>query len=562
MEKLLLKPVEGLLAQLLRGPRRLRAAQLLRCEFLLSIVESGQSYPYDFVCHALTSFRGGDSDGRGTELHGEELIRDLVRIAERLSADANLTAEGWPEPVWSMGDLGRRLGVSDKTICRWRERGLAGWRFRIEAGGRPRLLFPERCVRRFVGMNAALVARGAGFSQMTKVERDRVLARAHELVGEGYRTPHAVARVIGAEMGRAVETIRLILKHFDAAHPGAGLFNRGPLTGGVDDRALAVWEAYMDGARVETLAERFGQPVSWIYHTLTQMRARELRGRKIEFIGSQEFEAPGAEEYILDSAPSAPLRLEPPCAARRVPTGLPAYLANLFRLPLLTREGELVFFRRMNFLKYQAKRLSEALDPETAHAIELDRIEALLDHAARIKNDIVQANLRLVVSIAKRHLTLGQDLFELISDGNMSLMRAVDKFDYTRGFKFSTYASWAIMKNFARSVPALYHQRERYQTGWDELLDHTRALPLEETESDYTAAVRGTLDRMLATLEPRERCILRQRFGLDGLGEPQTLEQIGKSLGVSKERIRQLESRAMHKLRGGFEADVKRLLGE
>jgi RNA polymerase sigma factor (sigma-70 family) len=562
MEKLRLKPLDNLLAQLLRGPRRLRLAQLMRCEFLLSVVESGQSYPFDFVCHNLTGYRGGGSDGRDVDLRGEDLIRDLVKLAELLSADANLSAESWPEPLWSLADLGGRLGVSDKTICRWRERGLAGWRFRVEAGGRPRLLFPERSVRRFVGLNATLVARGAGFSQMTKGEREHVLARARDLVHEGHRTPHAVARVVAAETGRAVETIRLILKHFDAAHPEAGLFNSSPPSGGVDDRALAVWEAYMDGARVETLAERFGQPVSWIYHTLTQMRARELRGRKIEFIGSQEFEAPGADDYILHSVPSAPLRVEPPGMARRVPAGLPAYLANLFRLPLLTREGEVVLFRRMNYLKYKARRVIDSLDPETAHAVELDRIEALLDHAARIKNELVQANLRLVVSIAKRHLSQGQGLFELISDGNMSLMRAVDKFDYTRGFKFSTYASWAIMKNFARSVPALYHQRERYQTGWDELLDHTRALPLEETESDYAAAVRGTLDRMLATLEPREQSILRQRFGLDGLGEPQTLEQIGRSLGVSKERIRQLESRAMHKLRGGFEADVKRLLGE
>jgi RNA polymerase sigma factor (sigma-70 family) len=553
--------IETLIAQLVRGPRRLRLVQLLGCEFLLSVVEAGKSYPYAFVCHALTGYRPAEAgESRETTLDGDRLAEDLITAAEALSAAAELCAESWPEPVWSVEDLARRFDVSGKTICRWRRRGLSGWKF-LSREQRSRLLFPERCVRRFVSQNTQLVARGSSFSQLSKAERERVVERARELVAEGQRTVNAVARVISGEAGRAVETIRLILKHYDEAHPDGGVFNRLSVGAVVDDRQMAVWEAYMDGAKVEALAERFEQPVTWIYGTITQMRAREMQGRKIEFIGSQEFEAPGAEGVILTPAPSVPLRHEPTSAARRVPSGLPPYLANLFRIPLLTREGELFLFRKMNYVKYKARMLLDRFDPETVRAVDLDHVEALLDQAAQLKNEITQANLRLVVSIAKRHLAIGQDLFELISDGNMSLMRAVDKFDYTRGFKFSTYASWAVIKNFARSVPAQHHQRERYQTGWDEILDNLRSFQTEEAESDHVAAVRGTLDRMLATLEPRECSILRRRFGLDERGEPQTLEQIGRQLGVSKERIRQIESRAMHKLRGGFENDVKRLLG-
>ena len=83
----------------------------------------------------------------------------------------------------------------------------------------------------------------------------------------------------------------------------------------------------------------------------------------------------------------------------------------------------------------------------------MDRIDRLAEESLRTKNQIVQANLRLVVSIAKRHVTASEDFFGLVSDGNMSLIRAVEKFDYSRGNKFSTYASWAIMKNFARTIP-------------------------------------------------------------------------------------------------------------
>jgi RNA polymerase sigma factor (sigma-70 family) len=246
---------------------------------------------------------------------------------------------------------------------------------------------------------------------------------------------------------------------------------------------------------------------------------------------------------------------------RRVPAGLPPYLAHLFRIPLLTKEGEVHLFRKMNYLKFKADRLRQDLDVETARAVELDRIEQLLEEAGEVKNDIVQANLRLVVGIAKRHVSATVELFELISDGNVSLMRAVDKFDYMRGFKFSTYASWALMKNFARALPERRRHRERYQTGWDDLLGTAAIGPPDEYESDQAIAIRGRLDQMLSTLDDRERSILRQRYGLGDRGEPQTLEQIGRQFGVSKERIRQLEARAITKLRSGFSDDLQSLLG-
>jgi RNA polymerase primary sigma factor len=561
VDKYRLQSIRSLYAQLERGPKRLRLRQLFGVEFLLSVVEAGKAYPTEFVCHALTGYRPASTgDEVGRLLDGELLAADLVTLAEDLSTDAGLTIDSWPEATYSVFQLAKRFAVSTKTIFRWRRRGLGGWRFRFP-DERSRLLFPERCVRRFVAQNADLVARGSNFSQLSQTERQHILGRAQELVREGHRTVNAIARTIAGETGRAVETIRLILKHYDDSHPGAGILNRSPLNLGGDDQRLVVWEAYLDGAGIDALSQRFDKPVAWVYATITQMRARELRARRIEFVGSHEFEAPDSDDTILHPAPSVPLKHELAASARRVPVGLPPYLANLFRIPLLTREGEQFLFRKMNYLRYQAQQRITALDPETASAREIDDVDALLDRSAEVKNEIVQANLRLVVSIAKRHLAPGQDLFELISDGNISLLRAVDKFDYTRGFKFSTYASWAVMKNFARSIPEQRRHGERYQTGWDEMLETVGHHEVEDTEGDHMGAVRGMLDQMLATLDTRERSILRQRFGLDERGEPQTLEQIGRRFGISKERIRQLEARAMTKLRGGFEADVERLLG-
>jgi RNA polymerase sigma factor (sigma-70 family) len=157
--------------------------------------------------------------------------------------------------------------------------------------------------------------------------------------------------------------------------------------------------------------------------------------------------------------------------------------------------------------------------------------------------------MRLVVSIAKRHSAQTDNFFELLSDGNMSLMRAVEKFDYGRGNKFSTYASWAIMKNFARSIPEEKTRKERYVTGRDELFDVAPDTRTDEHELLSTAEqATFRVNRLLEHLSPRDREIVRLRAGLDG-SEPKTLEQIGNQLGITKERVRQLNVRIMKQLR-------------
>ncbi|RMF84192.1 MAG: sigma-70 family RNA polymerase sigma factor [Planctomycetota bacterium] len=548
-----------LAGQLLRGPKRLRLRQLRGIEFLLSVIEPDKSYPFDFVLHALTGYRRSVSEheAKSTTLRGTALRDDLVLLAEQLSTDARICAECWPQRVWTIRELAQRFGVSNKTISRWHKRGLLGWRFVFD-DHRLRLAFPERAVQRFVAEHVDLVNRGRSFSQLTDDERAAIIARARQLVGDEPETVNAIAKTISVETGRAVETIRLILKTYDEAHPGAGVFNRTRLRVPVDDVRLKVWAAYVEGGDVQSLAQRFDRDVREIYAIVTEMRARDMKSRPIEFVPSDEFELPDADRVCLEDPAlrSISAECDPP---QRIPPELPPYLRQLFRIPLLTKEQEVALFRKMNYLRYKAARRLKALDPESATAAELDAIEALVDQANAVKNQITQANLRLVVSIARRHANPRVDFFELVSDGNISLMRAVDRFDYSRGFKFSTYASWAIMKNFARSVPEDRTRRQRFQTGRDELLETVAMPALDEFESEQHAAVRSTVERMLATLDDRDREILRLRFGLDNCGVTQTLEQLGRRFGVSKERVRQLEKRAMHALRNAF-ADRASLL--
>jgi RNA polymerase primary sigma factor len=303
------------------------------------------------------------------------------------------------------------------------------------------------------------------------------------------------------------------------------------------------------GVSVEVLAVQSGLGRAQVVRAVNEMRARRILESKLEFMPDPGFEDPAAVAEILGPTPEPAAGQGEGTRRPRAPEDLPPYLESLYHVPLLSREQERHLFRKMNYLKYRAHQLREALDPERCRTADLDRIERLQEEALAVKNQIIRANLRLVVSIAKKHVGPANNFFELISDGNMSLIRAVEKFDASRGFKFSTYASWAIMKNFTRSIPEEKHRRDRFVTGHDEMFASA-----PDTRSDVFEQETGhrrsqeIVQGMLGRLNDRERHILISRYGIGGADE-QTLEQLGRHFGVTKERVRQIESRAQEKLR-------------
>jgi RNA polymerase primary sigma factor/RNA polymerase sigma factor len=266
----------------------------------------------------------------------------------------------------------------------------------------------------------------------------------------------------------------------------------------------------------------------------------------LEYMPSKEFSRSGAAARILSPLPAAP------CAPRKArrPADLPPYLASLYEVPLLTAEQERHLFRRYNFLKYRASKLRKRLKADRPSVRLLDAIEELHGQAVEAKNQIIRANLRLVVSVAKKYSFRQGDFFEMVSEGNLSLMKAVEKFDYTRGFKFSTYATWALKMNYAREYTTAIRYSDRFRTGPDERFDATADLrsdgfALERRQAQREAQVAQILD----CLSDREREVISKRYGLGACPERQTLKEVGSDIGVSKERIRQLEARALAKLR-------------
>jgi RNA polymerase primary sigma factor len=306
------------------------------------------------------------------------------------------------------------------------------------------------------------------------------------------------------------------------------------------------------GISVAVLSQQHGLSPSTIDRMINKMRAIRILEQTLEYIDNPRFEDRDAAATILAPMPEGPRAATRP----RPPAGLPTYLASLYGdAPLLSREQEAHLFRKMNYLKSRTGKLREALDPAHARASDLDEIERLQEEALAVKNEIIRANLRLVVSIAKKRVGPSNNFLELVSDGNMSLIRAVEKFDFARGFKFSTYASWAIIKNFARTIPEEKSWRDRFVTGHEELVEAVADPRSDDHEYESDRRLnQETVQGVLGRLDDRERQILVGRFGIGGARE-QTLKQIGKELGITKERVRQIESRAREKLRRLAERD-------
>jgi RNA polymerase primary sigma factor len=288
------------------------------------------------------------------------------------------------------------------------------------------------------------------------------------------------------------------------------------------------------------------------------------------------------------------------------------YLREIGRVPLLTAQGEVTLAIRIKAGAAASEQLAEieaAGTPEKLSVAEARRMQALADDGDEAKSALIQANLRLVVSIAKRYVGRGMQLLDLVQEGNMGLMRAVEKFDHTKGFKFSTYATWWIRQAITRSIAdqartiripvhmvesinkvhrvqrQIVQELEREPTV-EELAERVGLTPervreiqrisldplsldspvgeeddsflgdfIKDDDADEPLDVatrqmlQDAVNEVLDELNEREREVVRMRFGLGDNTEARTLEEVGREFGVTRERIRQIESKTLAKLR-------------
>ncbi len=284
----------------------------------------------------------------------------------------------------------------------------------------------------------------------------------------------------------------------------------------------------------------------------------------IDYIPCRDFSKAGAEEKAsTPPAESADLPLDGGTVPASEAGSLTPYLASLYRNRLLSRDEEQFYFRRMNWLKYRASVDRRRLDRRRATTRQMERVEQLLAEATKARDVLVTANLRLVVSIAKNFVDQTWSFDDLVAEGNVVLMKAVEKFNFALGNRFSTYATYAIQRQYFR----LSHRGRQYRSRFVIDDDPSRGqIDPGNGDGGCSEAQVGTLatifSEFLGELEPRERKIVVARFGFDGKA-PRTFRDLGDSMGVCKERIRQIQTRALEKLRSmADEAGLEQTVGD
>ena len=233
---------------------------------------------------------------------------------------------------------------------------------------------------------------------------------------------------------------------------------------------------------------------------------------------------------------------------------------------LLTASQERVLFLQFNYCRYRVCKLRDKCGKADISKIDEKKALNMLEwhrKAELLRVQIAQTNLALVLAMAKRTRMSDVDFADLVAEGNMALLRAIDKFDAGRGFKFSTYACRAILKAFSRAGVKFSKYRSMFPTDFDPKLERSDFLQMKRAHHEYDCAdeVKRIIRQNRADLSDIEQSVIEHRFAIRPAGSrlsretPLTLEQVGRIIGVTKERVRQIQNKALEKIRQSLESE-------
>ena len=287
---------------------------------------------------------------------------------------------------------------------------------------------------------------------------------------------------------------------------------------------------------------------------------RSLLTKPVDFIDSPVFHEADAERKIYENVEDVP---KPDTAWYQPLMDDPGSARNSRQnreSVLLSGKQEVILFHQFNYARFRVRSIQNELGMEEGGPAKKEptpeQVRDLLKwkkKADSIREQIAETNLALVLAMAKRTRMSEVDFADLISEGNMALMRAVDKFDAGRGFKFSTYACRAILKAFSRQGMKLSRYRQRFPTDFDTSMEKSDALEVrrQDLETDAAGRIGEIVRSNHCGMSEIEKTVIEHRFGIDRESEETglTLEQVGQIIGVTKERVRQIQNKALEKIR-------------
>jgi RNA polymerase sigma factor (sigma-70 family) len=274
----------------------------------------------------------------------------------------------------------------------------------------------------------------------------------------------------------------------------------------------------------------------------------------IEFVSNDQFEQLEESEF-LEMDHGRTLYADREARDPVEVTGVGDF-GSLRSLPLLSVAGEAFLFGKLNYLRYQAERVRIAIVSGGDTRMESSDLGRLLSEAEAVRNHIAECNLRLVLSIARRFSSSETEFDEAASEGITIMLKAIDKFDFARGFRFSTYATNAVQRHLYR-VSGQKQRRLQMEVGAS--MEHLGQIPSEvKTDTEPSVMISNArrmktlVSRMDECLDDREQRIIEERFGIGNNGVVRTLRDVAQEVDLSKERVRQIQIVAVGKLRKFF----------
>jgi RNA polymerase primary sigma factor/RNA polymerase sigma factor len=549
--------VRDLKRQLAFSPKKVLSAQLFRVEKLIQSLEPGKNYAFSRIYYAITKYSKKQDPEHADVFFETGVLRPDLRLLLAELASRHVTPVGEiPEQILQLAEVEKRFSISSRTLYRWRKRGLFARKYIFEDKSR-RLGVLSSTLDHFVENNEDLVASAQTFSRISETDKDDIIRRSREFVlSRGWNLTRISAHLAN-EFTRSREAIRYTLRAHDENNPDTPIFGRSKRALSDEERRSICGE-YLSERAIDELLRQYDSSRNGVYGVIKDIKSGDIALDVPEYVYNPIFDREDAESvifYNLDKTPAKPdvRRLPGEKAENR------ACYKDLYKLPILTREEETDLFRRYNFSKYMIAKLKGSIASSTNGKKVLKKISRYEAIALATRNHIVEANLRLVISIARQNMRWDLPLEYLVSEGNMTLLRAVEKFDYSLGNRLNTYVTWAIVKDYAKHRSREWQKRQRYRAVDPGILDFMHQC--DGTEEPESVLINAETEEMLAymirNLGEREAFVVRAHYGIDC--RKQSLKEIGETFGVTKERVRQIKEHAIRKMRNEAEKKSRRL---